>query len=47
MCMKKKVVKGVLAVCVALAAMVISDFMYQNQGGHHGFSAAAEYRIPE
>lgn len=44
---KKRIFTGIVAVCIALAAMVISDYLYQNRGGYRGSSADAEYHIPE
>ena len=44
---KKRIIAGIVAVCIALAAMVISDYMYQNRDGYRGSSADAEYHIPE
>ena len=44
---KKRILTGIVVVCIALVAMVISDYMYQNRGGYRGSSADAEYRIPE
>lgn len=44
---RKRILAGILAVCIALAAMVISDYMFQKQGGYRGASADAEYHIPE
>lgn len=44
---KKRIFTGIVAVCIALAAMIFSDYMYQNRDGHRGSSADAEHRIPE
>ena len=44
---KKRIFTGIVAVCIALTAMVISDYMYQNRDGYRGSSADAEYYIPE
>ena len=45
--MKKNIVIGVLAVCISLAAMIISDIVYQKQGGAREPSNQMEYIIPE
>lgn len=44
---KKRIFTGIVAVCIALTAMVVSDYMYQNRDGYRGSSANAEYHIPE
>lgn len=44
---KKKILTGIVAVFIALSAMVISDYIYQNRDGYLGTSADADYYIPE
>ena len=43
---KEKIVSGVMALCIALAAMVIGNFSYQEQSGNNGYSFDID-EIPE